>query len=177
MQGVKDKLHGKLEPLFWEYDFEDIDISKDRELIIKKVLSHGSVEDLKWLRKAVGDKEIRAFLIRIKGKGIDRRRLRFYQVIFRLPTKEVNIWLNEPAKRIWDNRCQQKEKLPGCCGGWTGGESRPKLGNGAGRRCSEVAFGKETKPWLRRWKLFLCLFQSRSTSVPWKVVVASVTVA
>jgi hypothetical protein len=106
---VKGGILRKLEHLFWEYDFKDIDLSKDRELIIKKVLSHGSVEDLRWLRKVIGDEEIKVFLLKAKGRGMDRRRLRFYQVIFRLPAREVNIWLNEPARRIWDNRCQQRK--------------------------------------------------------------------
>ncbi len=70
------------------------------------MLSHGSVQDLKWLRKAVGDKEIKAILMKTKGRGIDRRRMRFYQVIFRLPAREVDLWLKDPARAIWDDRCK-----------------------------------------------------------------------
>lgn len=96
----------ELEPLFWEYDFEDMDLSKDRELVIKRVLSHGSVEDLRWLRRAIGDKDIRTVLMKSGGRGIDRRRLRFYEVIFRLPAREVDLWLKDPARKIWDERCK-----------------------------------------------------------------------
>ena len=95
--------------LFWEYDVKGLDLLKDRELIIKRVLSHGSVEDLKWLRRVVGDEEIKRFLLKTKGRGIDRRRLRFYQVVFRLPADEVDSWLKDPARKIWDNRCRGKE--------------------------------------------------------------------
>lgn len=118
---AKGRILKTLESLFWEYDVKDLDLSKDRELIIKRVLSHGSVEDLKWLRRIVGDEEIKRFLLKTKGRGIDRRRLRFYQVIFRLPAAEVDSWLKDPAGKIWDNRCRGKEDSQGCYGGWTGG--------------------------------------------------------
>ena len=103
---VKKNELKEVRSLFWEYDFEDLDLSRDRELVIKRVLSHGSMEDLKWLRKIVGDEEIKRFLLKTKGRGIDRRRLSFYQVIFRLPAAEVDSWLKDPARRIWDNRCR-----------------------------------------------------------------------
>jgi len=103
---VKKNELKEVRSLFWEYDFEDLDLSRDRELVIKRVLSHGSMEDLKWLRKIVGDEEIKRFLLKTKGRGMDKRRLRFYQVIFRLPAAEVDSWLKDPARRIWDNRCR-----------------------------------------------------------------------
>jgi len=103
---TKMEHYNESKPLFWEYDIEKIDFSKDRGLVIKKVLSHGGVEDLKRLRKIVGDEEIRAFIIKNRGRGMERRRLRFYQVIFRLPSKEVDLWLEDPARKIWDERCR-----------------------------------------------------------------------
>ncbi len=93
--------------MFWEYDVGDLDLSKDKELIIKKVLSHGGIEDLRWLRKVIGDEEIRTFLMNCRGRGIDRRRIRFYQVIFRLPAREVELWLKDPARKVWDERCER----------------------------------------------------------------------
>ena len=104
---AKGKLSEGFESLFWEYDPEDLNLSENREFIIKRVLSHGSVEDFKALRKTVGDKEIKAVLMRTRGRGIDRRRIRFYQVIFSLPAKEVEAWLNDPARAIWEGRCKE----------------------------------------------------------------------
>ncbi len=107
---AKRKLPKRFESLFWEYDPEDLSLSEDREFIIKRVLCHGSVEDFKALRKTVGDKEIKAVLMRTRGRGIDRRRIRFYQVIFSLPAKEVEAWLNDPARTIWGGRCGRGEE-------------------------------------------------------------------
>lgn len=47
--------------LFWEYDPKSLS------------LSHGSIEDLRALRKVVGGKEIKAVLMKTKGRGIDRK--------------------------------------------------------------------------------------------------------
>ena len=99
---IKDFSH-----LFWEYNQKDLSLLEDKELIIKRVLSHGSVEDLRNLRKALGDEEIKAVLMKIKGRGIERRRLRFYQVIFCLPKKEVDSWLKDALRDIWEKRCRK----------------------------------------------------------------------
>ena len=107
MPGQESRLPRRLKSLFWDYDTEAIDLQEDRGLIIKRVLSHGSVEDLKWLRRIVGDEEIKRFLLKSRGRGIDKRRLRFYQVVFRLPAAEVDNWLKDPARKIWDNRCRR----------------------------------------------------------------------
>ena len=104
---AKGKLPKELESLFWEYDPEGLSLSEDREFIIKRVLSHGSIEDFRALRKTIGDKEIKAVLMRTRGRGIDRRRIRFYQVIFSLPAKEVEAWLSDPARTIWEGRCKE----------------------------------------------------------------------
>ena len=102
----------RLKSLIWEYDFGRIDPVRELELVIKRILSHGSVEDLRWLRKTLGDEEVEAFLLRSKGRGIDRRRLRFYQVIFHLPSREVDLWLKDPARKIWDDRCGKGIGIP-----------------------------------------------------------------
>ena len=95
---MRDKiiLTNKIKPLFWEYDPEEIDLEKDRELVIKRVLSNDSVEDLRWMREAFGDEEIRGFLLRTRGRGIERKRLRFYEVIFDLPTRRVTSVAERP---------------------------------------------------------------------------------
>ena len=101
-----DKFFKKLKSLFWDYDPEAIDLEEDKVLIIRRVLSRGSVEDLKWLRRTIGDEEIKGFLLKTKGRGIEKRRLRFYGVIFGLPDKKVREWLKDPSRRIWDERCR-----------------------------------------------------------------------
>jgi len=78
---VRDKiiLTNKIKPLFWEYDPEEIDLEKDQRLVIKRVLSNGSVEDLRWLREAFGDEEqqrnlanLAKILLAIRDTDVDK---------------------------------------------------------------------------------------------------------
>lgn len=98
---LNDQKLKKIYHLFWEYDLKELDLSADKDLILKKILAYGSVEDLKDLISMYGKSKIKQFLLKIKGKGIDKRRLKFYQVVFRLPKREVDSWLRDPLRKIW----------------------------------------------------------------------------
>ncbi len=97
-----DRKLKKLSHLFWEYEFKEIDSSKDEYLIMKKVLSYGGIEDLRTLLDIFGKEKIKGFLLRTKGKGIDKRRLRFYEVFFGLPKEEVDNWIKDPLRKLWN---------------------------------------------------------------------------
>jgi len=92
----------KLKHFFWEYDLKELDPIADEYLILKKVLMYGSVKDLKNFIGIFGKKKVKDFLLKTKGKGIDKRRLRFYEVIFDLPKREVDHWLKDPIRKIWE---------------------------------------------------------------------------
>jgi len=92
----------RLKHLFWEYEFKSLNSSEDEYLIIKKVLSYGTIEDIRDLVNIFGKRKIKQFLLDIKGKGIDKRRLRFYQLIFDLPKKKVDSWIKDPLREIWN---------------------------------------------------------------------------
>ena len=45
-----------------------------------------------------------ATLFGASGAGLSARQLRFWELILELPHREVNAWLAEPARRIWEAR-------------------------------------------------------------------------
>ena len=45
--------------LFWEYDSDDLDIVKDKDLIILRVLEYGGKEDWKFVQETYSIDEIR----------------------------------------------------------------------------------------------------------------------
>ena len=92
----------KLRHLFWEYDFKELDPFEDEHLIMRKVLSYGGIDDLKTLMDIFGKKRIKEFLLKTKGRGINKKRLRFYEVFFDLPKKEVDSWLKDPLRKLWN---------------------------------------------------------------------------
>ena len=88
--------------LFWQYRLDSLSVDKHKEFIIHKVLCCGTISDINELRDIFGDKEIREVILKSKGRGIEKRRLRFFETIFDLPHEEVDRWLADPLREIWD---------------------------------------------------------------------------
>lgn len=93
-----------LRPLFWEYRFGSLSWEKDRSLVIGRVLEHGGLEAMRWIRRQAGDDHLREWLTEREGAGIDKRRLRFWEAVLNIPHRSVNAWLAREDRQIWDNR-------------------------------------------------------------------------
>jgi len=48
-----------MESVLWSYDITDVDIEKNKEIIITQILNYGTWEGVKKLFEVYGDKEIR----------------------------------------------------------------------------------------------------------------------
>jgi len=68
-----------LQPFFWEYAHEDIDIMRHAATIMARIMERGSWEAMVWLKKTYSREQIVNFLI---NKGKDS-----------LPPRELNYWL------------------------------------------------------------------------------------
>jgi hypothetical protein len=95
------KLPKRLRPLFWEYDFGRLSVERHQHLIIGRILSRGGWEDLKWLRKRLGDDALRAWIIDRRGADLSRKQVRFWETMLALPAKEAT---NIDEREIWDRR-------------------------------------------------------------------------
>lgn len=103
MQG-KNRLPERLRPFFWDYRFSQLSLGKDRDLIIRRLLSNGSWEAVSWLRRQVGDQELREWLISHRGRGLSPRQLRFWGVLLDLPSRQVSQWVRTAQNGVWGNR-------------------------------------------------------------------------
>ena len=103
MQG-KSRLPEQLRPLFWDYVFSQLSLAKDRDLIIRRVLSNGSWDAVRWLRKRFGDRQLREWLIVHHGRGLTVRQLRFWGVLYDLPKRQVNQWVKIAQTGVWGKR-------------------------------------------------------------------------
>jgi hypothetical protein len=101
------KLPKRLRPLFWEYKFWQLSWEKDWFLVTGRILSHGGWEDIRWLRKRLGDDELAKFIIHRRGADLTPKQLRFWEFILGLPHKEVDRWLAAEERRIWDQRTRR----------------------------------------------------------------------
>ena len=90
--------------LFWEYDPNLISWEKDRDLIIFKILSVGDWDAVSWLWKNLPAHELKEWLIKREGRGIDARRLRFWELALHIPHDLVTQWINAPGREVWENR-------------------------------------------------------------------------
>ena len=93
-----------LRSLFWDYRFARLSWAADRELITARVLEHGSWEAVCWLRRKLGDADLRAWIIRRRGGGLSPKQVRFWEVILDIPKRYVDAWLADPRRQIWDKR-------------------------------------------------------------------------
>lgn len=92
--------------LFWEYDVSTLDWDEHREFIARRVLSHGNWEQICWLRAKLGDDALRRIIRKSEGKELSPRQLRLWELLLELPTQEVDRWLRDSSRKVWDHRRQ-----------------------------------------------------------------------
>lgn len=90
--------------LLWEYGETSITWRNHAHLITRKVLAHGELEAIAWLRKTLTDDGISQWLTANRGGGLEPRILRFWQVVLGLEDAVVEQWLEAGDKGIWGNR-------------------------------------------------------------------------
>lgn len=100
----KSGLPEQLRPFFWDYDFSKLSLTRDQNLIIRRILSDGSWDAVRWLRKKLGDQELREWLINHRGRGLSPRQLRFWGLLYNLPARHVNQWVKTAQTGVWDKR-------------------------------------------------------------------------
>jgi len=92
----------KLRPYFWDYRFSSLSLSTDRDLIIRRLLANGSWDSICWLRRRIGDGELRNWLLAHKGRGLSPRQLRFWGLVYDLPVRQVNAWVRDAQNGVWN---------------------------------------------------------------------------
>ncbi len=93
-----------LKPYFWDYSFSRLSLKTDHDLIIRRVLSNGSWEAILWIRKKIGDENLKKWLIAHQGRGLSPRQLRFWELILDLPKPQVNTWVKAARETPWGKR-------------------------------------------------------------------------
>lgn len=56
---------------FWEYDAGELDWERSRSTIVFRLLESGGMDAAIWLRSRMSDEELRDFIERRHGRGID----------------------------------------------------------------------------------------------------------
>jgi DNA-binding transcriptional ArsR family regulator len=102
--GSSISLPQSLRRYFWDYSFKELSWEKDRELIIRRLLTDGSWDSIIWLRKQIGDGGLRKWLIAHQGRGLSPRQLRFWTLVLALPRRQVDAWARTARSAPWSTR-------------------------------------------------------------------------
>lgn len=106
------RLPDDLEKFFWDYEAGRLSWETHRHTIVFRLLEKGGMAAVRWLREHMSDEEIRAFIVRRRGRGIDPRRLRFWGLVVEIPRDDVDAWIAEARKNPWYNRTGERSSTP-----------------------------------------------------------------
>ena len=85
-----------LRPIFWNTDFDRLDAHRDRDHIMARVMEHGRMTDVAWLRSVYADEELLDFFRRGPHPEVSRRTMLFWSTVLDDP---IASWPTTPAWR------------------------------------------------------------------------------
>jgi len=97
-----EKLPLFLKKYFWEVEFKDLNLRKNRIYIIKRILEYGDEKSIVWLWKRVGKSEIENVLVNYRG--FSRKSANYWALMLGIPRKKVrclNKLLPKKQKILW----------------------------------------------------------------------------
>jgi hypothetical protein len=89
---------------FWDYAPGRLTWPENRHTIVGRLLEAGGLDAVRWLRRTIGDQEIRDFLVEHRGRGMDPKRLRYWELILGLREEQVDGWIEAALASPWYGR-------------------------------------------------------------------------
>ncbi|MGH7458900.1 MAG: DUF6922 domain-containing protein [Longimicrobiaceae bacterium] len=101
---ASNQLPESLRGYFWDYDADRLSWDGSRNTIVKRLLQSGGMDAVAWLRAQMSDDEIRDFIVRRRGRGMEPRRLRFWSLVVGIPRVQVDGWIAVARSNPWNRR-------------------------------------------------------------------------
>ena len=101
---VGPSLPGFLRDLLWDYNLEGLTWPSDQHLITGRILAVGNWRSVTWLREQCSARELRDWLTERRGRGLDTKRLRFWELVLDLPHVQVEEWIRVSEQNAWGRR-------------------------------------------------------------------------
>ena len=89
-----------LASLFLEYDFARLDVESDVQVIMERVLEHGTRSDLQWLFAQYGRDRIRDFVCRHGFRSLSQRAFNYWRLVLDVDEYRRPPW-GGTAKKLW----------------------------------------------------------------------------
>jgi hypothetical protein len=80
---------------FWDVDFDKLDKSRSRRLIIERVISLGNLSDIQLIKKIYTEVEIRQTLCNLAY--LDPKTLNFASLLFNIPKTRFKCYTKKPS--------------------------------------------------------------------------------
>jgi hypothetical protein len=93
-----------LHPLFWDHDPRRLDWTRDRDLVIARVLARGGLRQSQILRRRLGDAVLQDWFIRHEARGLSPAQVRFWELVLDLPKARADLWVRRARASVWENR-------------------------------------------------------------------------
>jgi hypothetical protein len=92
--------------LFWDHPGQRLTLQNDSDLIIRRVLAEGGLQQVRLIRRRAGDAAIRDVLQRSRARGLSPQRIRFWQLLLGIPGDHADAWVRAARIGTWERRCQ-----------------------------------------------------------------------
>ena len=71
--------------------------------MIGRILAAGDWDSVKWVMERVGQPALREWIVQRRGRGLDARQLRFWELVLGMPHRQVTEWITA-ADGVWMRR-------------------------------------------------------------------------
>ena len=85
-----------LEPVakyFWDNDVSALSWEQHKNFVIRRILQYGDFQSTQWLRRQLGDNELRNWIIMQNGRGLTPRQIRYWALILDIETPLADEWV------------------------------------------------------------------------------------
>lgn len=82
MSTNKPKLDESFKSIMWSYDFDQLDLSKDKNSIILNTINYGNLTHWKWINDFYGSNALRQTLVTLPETAIRQRVQPLVKLIF-----------------------------------------------------------------------------------------------
>ncbi len=81
-----NKLPKSFKPLLWSYDFDNLDLKKDKKTIIVNTINYGDLKQWKWIKEFYGLAALKKTLMTVSATELRSRVKPLAQLIFSIPS-------------------------------------------------------------------------------------------
>ena len=76
-----------LKPFFWSYHLKDLNMNTHKNLIIKQILNHGSMESVVWLRNNYSVEDITTVIENSMKSEWSKKSLHLWELMYHIKPK------------------------------------------------------------------------------------------